>query len=620
LGVRFGRSWLRALNQPAVGEISAFFAILSGLAVKILASAVHNFHLVVGARPGAERFTAPGEPNQRRYEALRAYYVEGVSAAEVAERFGYTRASVETLVRDWRAGRLELFASSRPGPRAQPKKDRARALVVALRSEGRSLQEIGRALEAAGAGLSRTAIWEILAEAGMGRLPAGEEQTAATATPAAPKTRRLRDEDWPQAGTIRSEHAGLFLLVPELVELELPGLVAAAGYPGTSQLGAVNSLLSLLALKLYERRRRSHVADVVHDHALGVFCGLTVLPKRTHLTGYSYRTTRAHNQALLGALVERQRAVGLVSGESFNLDFHAIMSFGEDEILDEHYVPRRSQRTRSVLTFFAQDGEHATLCYANADIAKAQQAHEIARFCEFWQRRTGQPPGLLIFDSQLTTHAELAALDEQGIGFITLRRRGKSLMEQVAALPDDAWQPVRLQRPGKRRDVSVAEIEATIERRSFRQLAVRGLGRDQPTLLLTNQRDRTAKQLIERYARRWSIENALAAQIRAFHLDALSSQVPLAVDLDTTLSVLCDSVYRSFARRLENGYATATPDTIFRHFIAAPGDLRVSDDGVEVRLRPRAHTPVLLDTGYRERATDVPWWNGRRLTFSFPPA
>lgn len=578
----------------------------------------------MGARPGAERFTAPGEPNQRRYEALRAYYVEGASAAAVAQRFGYTRATVETLVRDERAGRLALFASSRPGPRSQPKKDRARALVVALRSEGRSLEQIGRALQAAGAGLSGTAIWEILTEAQMGRLPAaGDADAAPTAVataPAAPKTRRLRADDWPQIATIRSEHAGLFLLVPELVELDLPALVEAAGYPSTSQLAAVNSLLALLALKLYERRRRSHVADVVHDHALGMLCGLTVLPKRTHLTSYSYRTTRRHNRALLAALVERQRALGLVGGDSFNLDFHAIMSFGEDQILDEHYVPRRSQRTRSVLSFFAQDGEHATLCYANADIAKADQAHEIARFCEFWQQTTGQPPGLLVFDSQLTTHAELAALNDQAIAFITLRRRSAGLMTQVAALPDSAWKPVRLDRPGKHRDVTVAEMQATINKRSFRQLAIRGLGRDQPTLLLTNQHDRSAKQLIERYARRWSIENALAAQIRAFHLDALSSQVPLAVDLDTTLSVLCDSIYRNFARRIGHGYATATPDTIFRHFIATPGDISVTDNAIEVRLRPRAHTPVLLDAGYPDRTTTIPWCDNRQLTYSFPPA
>ena len=571
------------------------------------------------SRPGAELFARPVEPNQRRYEALRCYFVEGASAEQVAQRFGYTRATVETLVRDYRAARLELFASSRPGPRSEPKKDSARTLIMTLRREGRSLAQITRALTAAGTPLGRTAIWEVVREEGLGRLPL-EAIPASSSLSIAPKTQRLRPDDWPVSGSVASEHAGLFLLLPELLELELPALVTAGGYPGTQQLTALNSLLAIMALKLYERRRRSHVYDVVHDRALGVFCGLSVLPKRSHLSGYSYRTTRAHNQALLEALVPRQQAAGLIDGESFNLDFHAIMSFGEDQILDEHYVPSRSQRTRSVLTFFAQDAKHATLCYSNADIAKADQAHEIIRFCEFWQRSSGQKPRLLVFDSTLTTHAELVELDDRGIGFITLRRRGGTLMDQVAKLPDQAWSPVRLERPGKHRDVTVAEMTASIAKRGFRQLAVTGLGRDQPTLLLTNQRDHSAKELIERYAKRWAIENKLAAQIRAFHLDALSSQIPLAVDLDTTLSVLCDTIYRTFALRLHNGYQTATPDTIFRHFIEGPGELQFTPTSVNVALRARAHTPVLLDAGYHERTVNVPWWDGRQLSYSFPPA
>ncbi|MGB0091009.1 MAG: hypothetical protein WBP81_00490 [Solirubrobacteraceae bacterium] len=572
----------------------------------------------MGSRPGAERFTAPDEPNQRRYEALRAYFVEEQSAEAVGERFGYTRSTVETLVREFRAGRLSLFASSRPGPRSQPKKDRARTLALGLRREGRSLREIERALGAEQVPLSRTAIWELASEEGLGRLEREAEAEPEPLALMAPKARRLSEEDWASGQRISSEHAGLFLLVPELVELDIRGLIAKAGYLWTTQLAALNSLLALLALKLYEERRRSHVYDVVHDRALGLFCGLNVLPKRTHLTGYSYRTTRAHNLALLEALVPRQRELGLISGESFNLDFHAIMSYGEDQILEEHYVPRRSQRTRAVLTFFAQDGDTATLCYANADLSKAEQPHEIIRFCEFWQRTSGQPPGLLVFDSTLTTHAELAELDEQQIGFITLRRRGGNIIKGIKALPDSNWTPVRLERPGKHRDVTVTESEVTLAKRSFRQLAIRGLGRDQPTLLLTNRRELTTKQLIERYAKRWLIENQLSAQIRAFHLDALSSQVPLAVDLDTTLSVICDSIYRHFALRL-SGYQTATPDTIFRHFIKTPGQLHITPERVEVRLEPRTRTPVLLDADYHQLTTTVPWWGGRQLTYSFPP-
>ncbi len=93
-------------------------------------------------------------------------------------------------------------------------------------------------------------------------------------------------------GSVQTAHAGLFLLLPELIALDLPGLVKAAGWPSTSQLDALHSVLSLLTLKLSGRRRRSHVANVVHDPALGLFCRLNVLPKTWHLKTYSYRTTR----------------------------------------------------------------------------------------------------------------------------------------------------------------------------------------------------------------------------------------------------------------------------------------------------------------------------------------
>ena len=55
-----------------------------------------------------------------------------------------------------------------------------------------------------------------------------------------------------------------------------------------------------------------------------------------------------------------------------------------------------------------------------------------------------------------------------------------------------------------------------------------------------------------------SIENELDAYISGFHLDALSSGVPLDVDLDTTLTVVAGNLYRLFALNLTR-YHTATP-------------------------------------------------------------
>ncbi len=574
------------------------------------------------ARPGHERFTEPTLAAQRRYEALRAYFVEELEPGEIAERFGYTKASVQTLISTYRAGDLGgLFAQSRPGPKSQPKKDAARELAIRLRRERHGIEEIVSELERAGTPLSRTAVWEILREQGLSRMPkpaAAPKSEPAPERLQAPKVRVLKDDDWPKTGSVQTQHAGLFLLLPELVALDLPGLVKTAGWPSTSQLQAVHSVLSLLALKLSGRRRRSHVQSVVHDPALGLFAGLNVLPKTWHLTSYSYRTTRAQQLAFFEALQPRLRDAGLTGDQGLNLDFHTIMSYGEDTVLDKNYVPRRSQRTRSVLTFIAQDGQQRTIIYANAELTARAQSSEVIEFCRFYERTHGELPKLLVFDQKLTTQEHLAELDQLGVGFITLRQRSPKLIATLEALPASAWTKTRLDRSGKHKTATYHETPVTIKGATFRQIAVNGLGRDQATLLLTNLQQLTVKQLIERYGQRWGIENQLAEQIRAFHLDSLCSQVPLAVDFDVTLTVLADIAYRRFARGLHAAYHNQTPDTIREYLINGIGELRFTPDHVEVALRRRTHTPALLDAGYQDRQTKIPWWGARTLTYTFP--
>jgi transposase-like protein len=102
------------------------------------------------ARPGGEFFTEPGPGAQRRYEALRAYLVDGQSAGQVAARFGYTPASLLSAVRDFRAGSREFFLAAKPGPRTAPGKDAARGRIVELRAAGHSIDEIAAALAVEG--------------------------------------------------------------------------------------------------------------------------------------------------------------------------------------------------------------------------------------------------------------------------------------------------------------------------------------------------------------------------------------------------------------------------------------------------------------------------------------
>jgi transposase len=564
-------------------------------------------------RPEAAFFADPQQAAQRRYEALRAYFLEGCTAAQAAARFGYAKASVQAMVRDFRRGDRAFFAQRRPGPRVAPAKQAARDQVLRLRAAGHSITEITQALATTATPLNRTGVWELLSEEGYERLPTRPTgQRGGSRRDHPPRTRR---SSWPpQPLRLPSDFAGLLLLVPGLVTLDLPGAVSAAHFPGTREVPAISSVLSLLALKATGRRRVSHVDDVATDPALATFAGLESLPKATALGTYSYRLTRRHDQALLAALGPAMVRTGQAAGTDFDLDFHTIMHYGQDVALETHYVPRRSQRTESVLTFFAHDGQTRNLVDANADLAKATQAGEALAFARHWQQATGRLPELLVFDSKVTTGAGLFELDQAGIRFLTLRARSAKLMQTLAALPAAAWTPITLDRTGPYRHPQVHEDRVRVRGCPvwLRQLAVRGLGHDQPTLILTNNHTAKPAKLVDRYAKRMTIEQHLAEQIRSFHLDALSSAVALNVDLDTTLTVWAQAAYDALRRRLP-GYTTATPDTIWRRFVSTSGQLTLGPTEVVARIAERTYSPVLRSADLPE--VEVPWWGGRRLRF-----
>jgi len=574
-------------------------------------------------RDGAEFFTRPANAARRRYEALRAYFVEDASAVEVADRFGYSTASVHQMASLLRGGRMEFFADAKPGPKGPRKAGRVRDRVLALRAEDRSVTEIANLLAGEGTPVSAQTVWTMLEAEGIGRLVRDEDGRRGTPTRLDPvKARSL--PAWPTDTRLACDHAGLLLLLPAMVDLGLPDLVAAAGYPSTRVLSAWQSIGTLLLAKCARKARVHHIDALADDTGLALALGLTALPKATHLGSYSYRVRRESNQALLAGLVTALRGQGMATGSAgFNCDFHAIRHHGDPDLgtpLEKHYVPKRSQRTRAVLTFFAQDHASTEMVYANADITKAEQAREILTFAEYWRATTGAEVGLLVFDSQLTNYAVLNELTERGLTWLTLRKRGQSILDSLTKLPTNAWTTYRIDRAGRYRHPQMHEDMVTIKgiTNQVRQIAVRNIGRDEPTLMLTNALTAPAKDLFTRYAERMIIENELDAYLGGFHLDALTSAVPLNVDLDTTLTVVAGNLYRILARKLSR-YETATPERIWRHFLDTPGTLNITDHAVTVDLNLRTYHPALIDAGFADLDLPIPWWNNRHLRFRFPP-
>ena len=577
-------------------------------------------------RQGWEAFARPASVNQRRYEAVRAYVLEGAPLAGAAAQFGYSPSALASLVRDFRAGKLTLFAEAgRPGRKSAPKKDAARGQVIELRRQGLSVHEISTRLAAEGRPLNRTGVGQILAEEGFGRLLRHPEPEASISPATAgrdtklPRAKVIDFAAFPAAATTRL--AGLLLAVPDLAALDLPALARAAGYPGTKAIPAASWLLSLLALKLTATRRVSHVDDLLDDPASALFAGLAILPKKSALTDYSYRLSHDHQRNFLAALDAKLIAAGLASGDEgiFDLDFHAVMHWGHDPVLEKHYVPTRSQRARSVLTFFAQDSGTHNLVYANADISKATQHREAIAFCDHWKAASGSDPKMLVMDQKVTNQKILGELDARGIKFLTLRMRSAALIRHISSLAPKDYKTIALDRPGPHNRPRVHEDKAvrlTSYPGTVRQLVVTGLGRDAPTVIITNEHQATVKNLISQYARRMTIEQRLAEIIRSFCADALSSTVNLNVNLDIMLCVLAQALLAAFRTRLGAGYTTATPDTLQRRFLDSSGTITTTSDQITVRIDRRAYSPVLRQASLPPDTT-IPWWHGRRLHFEF---
>jgi len=579
---------------------------------------------VPAPRPGWELLA--GQVNQRRYEALRAYLYEGASLQQAADATGYTRDALASLVRDLRAGRLTVFAPpGTPGRKSAPKKDAARGRVIGLRRAGLSVYEISTRLAQEGTPLGRTGVSGILREEGFGRLLRGPAPEASTSPATSGRDTRLPAAAVTDFAALPARApttmAGLLLAIPDLVALDLPALATAAGYPGTRVIPAASWLLSLLALKLTATRRVSHVDDLLADPAPALLAGLSILPKKTALTDYSCRLSHDHQQKFLAALDQKMIASGLATaGEAiFDLDFHAVMAWGHDPALEKHYVPTRSQRSRSVLTFFAQDTGTHNLVYANADLSKATQNREAIAFCDHWKAVSGADPKMLIMDQKVTTQAILGEPDDRGVKFATLRMRSPSLVKRINSLAGSDYKTVALDRPGPHNRPKVHEsaaVKLTSYPGTVRQLIVTGLGREAPTVLITNDRQITTRALIAHYARRMTIEQRLAEIIQAFCADALSSAVNLNVDLDVVLCVLAQALTAAFRLRLPGNYAHATPDTLQRRFLDTPGEILSDGTRITVKINRRAYSPVLRHADLPADTT-VPRWNRRQLRFAF---
>ncbi len=404
--------------------------------------------------------------------------------------------------------------------------------------------------------------------------------------------------------------AGPLIFLPLIEQLGIIQAIKIANFPKTSALSDVSMVLSFLALKILGSGRLSHDTTWNMDRALGFFAGLNVLPKKGTLSSYSYRVRRSSNRKFLVELSNIFKNEALEEGE-FNLDFKAIPHWGDASILEKNWSGSRNKVIKSLLALIVQDPVTGYLSYTDAEIKHSNQNEVIFDFVDFWKDGRSVSPKLLIFDSKFTTYKNLSKLNEskEKIKFLTLRRRGKDLIEKVSLISTDQWQRIRVE--GKKRKHQIIRVhDSFCKLRNYkgevRQIILTDHGRERPTFMITNDFTMDVRDIVKKYARRWLVEQEIAEQIAFFNLNNPSSSIVVKVDFDLTMSLLAHNLYRILTTNLI-GFERCNVPTIFRNFLDNGALVKVKNNNVTVSLKKKTHLPILFELPWLNKITKLSW-------------
>ena len=569
-------------------------------------------------------FKEPTLPMHRQYMALRRFIFEGRQAEEVAREFGYTVSTIYTLRRDFAAklgkGEEPFFIERSAGRKKIPRTGGLADKVTEMRKRFMSVPEIKAALDADGENISERAITDMLESLGFARLPRRDAETRRYVAGAAPvETMEAEQAGQPMVGqSFQTENAGLLCFLPIIKAHGIDKAIMESDYPQTKQMPKLQSILSFLALKLSDIARYSADDVWCMDRGMGMFAGMTALPKAAWFSSYSSAITSGSNERFLRALSVIWRDAGMLS-DTANLDFTAIPYWGDDDTLENNWNGKLHRALPSIQALLGQDPETGILCYADATVRHRRQSDAVLEFLDFRHPDPKKDKDLkyLVFDSKFTTYENLSIIDKQGVKFITIQRRCKSLESKIASLPDSSWKTARIDKAnGRGRTIHYAESETSLVGYDgpVRQVFIKSSRRSAVATVITNDFDIPGHQIVRKYARRWLVDQDISEQVNFFHMNRNSSSIVVKVDFDLTMTLLAHNLYRLLAAGID-GYRHCAASTLYTKFIRNAGFVEFDKSRAVVKLKRKRALPLLIEALDDYGDLSYPWLDGGTVSF-----
>ena len=561
----------------------------------------------------------PETPMHRQYEAIRAIVIDGLSVQASAKKFGYKVNSLYSRMRDIRSGKLIFFPNKTSGPSERRAPDYIRKLIIHYRKENLSATDIHTRLQNEEYSLSIRTIERILSDANFTKL----KRRSAVDRGVSVKNKLISERATPldfeklEPFSLDCPSIGVFFFLPYIIESGIVDIIEQCKLPKSSAINAKQASLSMLLLKLMGAKRLSHMHDYDHEPGLGVFAGLNVLPKSTFMSTYSCRSSEEILNNFQEKIIKQFQKIypNFYKSSFINLDFHSIPHFGDESQMEKVWCGARGKAMKGAQSIFAQDGKSNAILYTRADVLRKDESHEIIKFITYWKTVRKNITETLVFDCKFTTYQTLDLIAKEDVKFITLRKRSKKLIADTEKIPEKEWQKITLPIPKRKYKncrIHVSEITLPKCEQKVKQIIVTNNGRSQPTYVVTNNFELSLKDILIVYAKRWHIENKFAELVSFFNLNALSSPLMIRIHFDILFTVIADTFYHRFAQDLPR-FENERANSLSRHFIDMPGQLVYDRNEFIIKIRKRAHTPILLGVKKLQNSIAIPWLGNKPL-------
>lgn len=566
--------------------------------------------------------------HKKKYDALRAFFFDKRKADDVAQEFGYTLSAFYSLIRDFKkylkgsSCNNLFFKDYQHGRKTLNNTNELNELIIGLRKQNYSTQDIVTIANSKEHDITYGYVYQLLKREGFAKLSRRSKLDKDNLTPPkiSPPVSQMIEF---QEERFTTGSAGLLFFLPYLKKYGIDKIIKESLFPETKIINRSSSILSFLALKLSNVRRYSCDDLWCMDRGAGLFAGLNVLPKTAWFSSYSHRVTREMNLNFLKKLHSVWQKNDLLS-DTCNLDFTTIPYWGDDAHLENNWSGKRNKALSSMLAVLAQDQHSGIIDYGDVDVMHDNESNIILEYLDFYKADKGKLK-YLVFDSKFTNYQNLGKLDDEDIKFLTIRRRGKNIVQKINNLPTGAWKKTRVETAGlKKRTIKVYEEYVILkgyserenkEPRKIRQINITGHGKIKPAIIITNDFDLPVEQIVRKYTRRWIVEKAISEQIEFFHLNSISSSMVIKVDFDLVMSILAHNLYRLFAIDLKR-HSQLSDMNIYEKFIDNQATISVEEKNIKVELKKKRALPQILELFNKNEKHKYDWINGKSIEFS----